>query len=198
MIKINSFYIVYWSSCFQIIKHHWPKKNLFVKRKKLSFRRQGTLKNGSTQNALSSFGNEREIPHLNFGNNSSLIWRYINFLLPRPYHWALCDKETIFVKRYGSENYPFLQANLFEKWPIHGLLFFIQLTVNKCSLYIFAIFPDDWIQTADLWCRKQPLYQLSHNHGQFFTLSFYSNRENSIFYCHLAVNKRRKKFQLFL
>ena len=94
MIKINSFYIVYWSSCFQIIKHHWPKKNLFVKRKKLSFRRQGTLKNGSTQNALSSFGNEREIPHLNFGNNSSLIWRYINFLLPRPYHWALCDKET--------------------------------------------------------------------------------------------------------
>ena len=95
MIKINSFYIVYWSSCFQIIKHHWPKKNLFVKRKKLSFRRQGTLKNGSTQNALSSFGNEREIPHLNFGNNSSLIWRYINFLLPRPYSRALCDKETL-------------------------------------------------------------------------------------------------------
>ena len=25
-------------------------------------------------------------------------------------------------------------------------------------------FADDWIQTADLWNRKQPLYQLSHNH----------------------------------
>ena len=22
-------------------------------------------------------------------------------------------------------------------------------------------FADDWIQTADLWCQKQPLYQLS-------------------------------------
>ena len=25
-------------------------------------------------------------------------------------------------------------------------------------------FADDWIRTADLWCRKQLLYQLSHNH----------------------------------
>ena len=25
-------------------------------------------------------------------------------------------------------------------------------------------FANDWIRTADLWCRKQPLYQLSHNH----------------------------------
>ena len=24
----------------------------------------------------------------------------------------------------------------------------------------------DWILTADLWCRKQPLYQLSHKHCQ--------------------------------
>ena len=23
---------------------------------------------------------------------------------------------------------------------------------------------DDWIQTADLWCQKRTLYQLSHNH----------------------------------
>ena len=27
-----------------------------------------------------------------------------------------------------------------------------------------AIFTDDWNQTKDLWCRKQLLYQLSHNH----------------------------------
>ena len=25
-------------------------------------------------------------------------------------------------------------------------------------------FANDWIQTADLWYWKQPLYQLSHNH----------------------------------
>ena len=25
-------------------------------------------------------------------------------------------------------------------------------------------FADDWIRTADLWCWKQPLDQLSHNH----------------------------------
>ena len=25
-------------------------------------------------------------------------------------------------------------------------------------------FADDWIRTVDLWCRKRPLYQLSHNH----------------------------------
>ena len=29
------------------------------------------------------------------------------------------------------------------------------------------IFADDWIRTAHLWCRKQPLYQLSHNHCPF-------------------------------
>ena len=25
-------------------------------------------------------------------------------------------------------------------------------------------FVNDWIRTADLWYRKQPLYHLSHNH----------------------------------
>ena len=25
-------------------------------------------------------------------------------------------------------------------------------------------FADNWIRTADLWCRKRPLYQLNHNH----------------------------------
>ena len=35
-----------------------------------------------------------------------------------------------------------------------------QLTVNKCSVN----FANGWIRTADLWYRKRPLYQLSHNH----------------------------------
>ena len=53
----------------------------------------------------------------------------------------------------------------FFKWATPGLFCFIfvfslQLTVNKCT-YKFV---DGWIQTADLWCRKRWLYQLSHNH----------------------------------
>ena len=32
---------------------------------------------------------------------------------------------------------------------------------SKRSLHIFA---RDWSRTADLWCQKRPLYQLSHNH----------------------------------
>ena len=31
-------------------------------------------------------------------------------------------------------------------------------------------FANDWSWTADLWYRKQPLYQLSHNH---FPIVFY-------------------------
>ena len=30
--------------------------------------------------------------------------------------------------------------------------------------YPIKKFADDWIQTTDLWRRKRPLYQLSHNH----------------------------------
>ena len=26
---------------------------------------------------------------------------------------------------------------------------------------------DDWIRTVDLWIRKQPLYQLRHNHKNY-------------------------------
>ena len=66
-----------------------------------------------------------------------------------------------------------------KKWAIPGLFFFIfvfsiQLTVNKCSIN----FADDWSRTADLWYRKRPLYQLSHNHFPYkhFTLVNYDSR----------------------
>ena len=36
---------------------------------------------------------------------------------------------------------------------------FHRLTVNLLDI----IFADDWIRTADLWYRKHPLGQLSHN-----------------------------------
>ena len=49
----------------------------------------------------------------------------------------------------------------FKKWAIPGLflihfrlfntIYYIQLIENKIA--------DDWIRTADLWCRKRPLYQ---------------------------------------
>ena len=41
-------------------------------------------------------------------------------------------------------------------------VFGTQLTVNNCSILKFT---NDWIRTADLWCRKRPHYQLyHHNH----------------------------------
>ena len=32
------------------------------------------------------------------------------------------------------------------------------------SVQINSFFPDDWIRTSNLWCRKRQLYQMSHNH----------------------------------
>ena len=45
-------------------------------------------------------------------------------------------------------------------------ILFISVDRKHCSLQIFA---DDWIRTADLWNKKQPLYQLRHNHCPSFT-----------------------------
>ena len=47
-----------------------------------------------------------------------------------------------------------------HSWP-----HFIRLFNTVDSKQMFNInFANDWIQTADLWHWKQPLYQLSHNH----------------------------------
>ena len=53
-------------------------------------------------------------------------------------------------------------------------LYKTQLIINKCSIEINIFFANDWIRTADLWYRKQPLYQLSHNHCPFFTFDTFS------------------------
>ena len=74
---------------------------------------------------------------------------------------------TIYVKTLILHNLVTCkQFIFFKKMGISGLFFFIfvfskQLTVSKCSVYIFS---DDWIRTADLWNQKRLLYQLSHNH----------------------------------
>ena len=48
-----------------------------------------------------------------------------------------------------------------------GHFLFLFSSIQDCveSKQMFNInFADDWIQTADLWFWKQPLYQLSPNH----------------------------------
>ena len=49
-----------------------------------------------------------------------------------------------------------------KNWAIPGLFSFI--FVISIQLIVHINFSDDWIRTADLWCQKQPLYQLGHNH----------------------------------
>ena len=53
--------------------------------------------------------------------------------------------------------------SIFFKWAIPGLFLFIfvfsiQLIINKCSIKFCR-----WLE-SNLWYRKRPLYQLSHNH----------------------------------
>ena len=47
--------------------------------------------------------------------------------------------------------------------------FFLKMGHSRPIFFIFVFpgrfnFANVWLQTADLWCRKRPLYQLSHNH----------------------------------
>ena len=62
-------------------------------------------------------------------------------------------------------------AFFFKKWA--SFVFSIQWTVNKFSILSFA---NDWIWTVDLWCRKRPLYQLSHNHGPYLPKQFITEK----------------------
>ena len=45
-------------------------------------------------------------------------------------------------------------------------------------------FADDWIRTTDLWNRKRPLYQLSHNHYQqkivYIEMSIFKKLHNQL------------------
>ena len=66
---------------------------------------------------------------------------YINILLFISFNKRfLSISETLYLRGYSCSPY---------------------LSICKCSIYIFA---DDWIRTVDLWNRKRPVYQLSHNH----------------------------------
>ena len=66
---------------------------------------------------------------------------------------------TVAVDRAASSSHPsFIMGN---SRPLFLYFHLFQTVVSKCSLIFFA---DDWNRTADLWNRKQLLYQLSHNH----------------------------------
>ena len=43
------------------------------------------------------------------------------------------------------------------------------------KLIVYINFTDDWIWTANLWCRKRPLYQLRHNHFPSWQILFWQN-----------------------
>ena len=58
----------------------------------------------------------------------------------------------------GDEGWIGQSRKLFKNGPFSASF---PYSCEKCSLQIFA---DDWIRSVDLWNRKQPLYQLSHNH----------------------------------
>ena len=50
----------------------------------------------------------------------------------------------------------------FKIGPFPASFFFF--TSFQCSWMVHLNFANDLIRTADLWCRKRPLYQLRHNH----------------------------------
>ena len=57
--------------------------------------------------------------------------------------------------------------NLSSKMGHSRLLFLYFCLFNKIDrkqMFHKILMMDDWSRTADLWCRKRPLYQLSHNH----------------------------------
>ena len=53
-------------------------------------------------------------------------------------------------------------AQCFGKlFQLASIINLFNIFYNECSPWNFA---HDWIRTGDIWCRKQPLIQLSHNH----------------------------------
>ena len=88
--------------------------------------------------------------------------------------------------------------NLSSKMGHSRLLFLYFCLFNKIDrkqMFHKILMMDDWSRTADLWCRKRPLYQLGHNHFPKIFVSL-SVCDNSIF-CILSSKKltKMKQFQ---
>ena len=97
-------------------------------------------------------------------------------------------KTVTYIRPFGRTNDPafltFLHLiEVFLNGPFSASFFFIfvflihsgQLTIVQ---YIKKFFANDWIRTADHWYRKQPLYQLSHNHCPWLMFDSISKSRN--------------------
>ena len=58
---------------------------------------------------------------------------------------------------------------------VFSIHFLIKLIVNKIA--------DDWLWTADLWCWKQPLSQLRHNHSPTLNVFTHLDPKNQLLFC---------------
>ena len=58
---------------------------------------------------------------------------------------------------------PNMPTSFFQDGPFPASFSLFSSFPFQCTIGRFN-FADVGIQTADLWCRKQPLYQLSHHH----------------------------------
>ena len=99
-----------------------------------------------------------------------------------PYIWATFDNNLVIKNFQKSPNLVtllptresshifFLFCSFFFKKTL-GLLWALFLYFY-CSIHLKVDinFAHDWNWTADLWCRKRPIYQLRHNHFLIFLL----------------------------
>ena len=71
-------------------------------------------------------------------------------------HVSASINSFLALKSYATTKLFFLKMG--HSWPL-----FLYFCLFYCAIgrYTFA---DVRIQSADLWCQKRPLYQLSHNH----------------------------------
>ena len=88
--------------------------------------------------------------NVNYFGLETILWGYGCHLIT--FRRGKCNAREI--KTFLSFRPLFLYFRLFN-------------TVNR------TYFAHDWIRTADLWCGKQPLYQLRHNHFPSKTFLFH-------------------------
>ena len=90
-------------------------------------------------------------------------------------------------------HYDRFKSRLLHLFPIQTVLkmgHFRPLLLNFVfSIQLLVKIADDWIRTADLWCWKRPLYQLSHNKTKY-RISYITDTHFTIIYrfVHLQPN----------
>ena len=88
-------------------------------------------------------------------------WRVDSQMLPKLFRVQMIN----LLRKNLSRKKSLLFKGIFKMGHSRSLSLFSSFI----QLYNFSNF---WIWTADLWCRMQPLYQLSRNHCPFLALLF--------------------------